>query len=223
MKHTKTLLSGLFALLMIPFLIACGGSSTDTQVGVGTVAFNLTDAPGDYAAVYVTVKEVRVHMSENEAEDDNESSSVAEDQNETEDEAGWKIVAEPNKTYNLLELQDGVKAFLGEENLTAGHYTQVRLILADQADESNNTLDQGHEYPNYVLLEGDTPDAVDTDPTQYELVVPSAYQSGIKLIKGFDVIADTKTELTIDFDAAKSVFENQGAYKMKPTIKIIQE
>jgi len=66
MKYTQTLLSGLFALLMIPFLIACGGSSTDTQAGVGTLAFNLKDAPIKLDAVYVTVKEVRVHMSANE-------------------------------------------------------------------------------------------------------------------------------------------------------------
>jgi len=221
MKHTKTLLSGLFALIMIPFLIACGGSNTTSgTVGTGTVAFNLTDAPGNYESVYVTIKEVQVHMSAIGTAENNES-DVAADQNSS-DEAGWRVVAEPNKTYNLLDLQNGVKEFLGEENLTAGHYTQVRLILGDEPDESNNTLGDAHEFPNYVLLEGQTPDEI--NPIQHELVVPSAYQSGIKLIKGFDIEANATTTLTIDFDAEKSIhITGNGTYKMKPTIKITQE
>ena len=215
MKHTKILLSGLFALLMIPFLIACGGSSSSVAgVQTGTVAFNLTDLPGDYQAVYVTVKEVQVHLSASETEETNSTDDVAEDQN-TSDDSGWKVLATSNTTYNLLELQNGVEVALGEGNLTVGHYTQIRLVLGTEADEGNNTLELPHEFPNYVI---------DNNGEIAELTVPSGFQSGIKLIKGFDVQADVTTELTLDFDADKSVsLTNDGTYKMKPTIKIIQK
>ena len=96
-----------------------------------------------------------------------------------------------------------------------GHYTQIRLVLGTEADEGNNTLELPHEFPNYVI---------DNNGEIAELTVPSGFQSGIKLIKGFDVQADVTTELTLDFDADKSVsLTNDGTYKMKPTIKIIQK
>jgi len=223
MKYTKTLLSGLFALLMIPFLIACGGSSTTTGTQTGTLALNLKDAPIDLNGVYVTIKEISVHVSGDEVEDStDETNDVDETQDETqdtiEDDNGWKVVAEPNKTYNLLELQDGVTAFLGEEELPVGHYTQMRLVLGDfdvYAD-ANITKLNPEGYNNFI---------VDENNATFELIVPSGYQSGIKLIKGFDIIADQETNLTIDFDALKSVVHEttQDLYKMKPTITIIQE
>jgi len=124
------------------------------------------------------------------------------------------VIAAPNTTYNLLELQDGVEAVLGEDNLTAGHYTQIRLILGTEPDDGNNTLEVAHDFANYVISEG----------TVYPITIPSAFQSGIKLIKGFDVIANTTTTLTLDFDAAKSVSNiGNGEWKMKPTITITQD
>ena len=217
MKHIKTLLTGLFALLMLPFLIACGGgtSSTVAQSGAqtGTLSLSLKDAPIDLQAVYVTIKEVQVHMGDNEVEDANESNNVAGDQNSSDNNA-WKVVVAPNKTYNLLALQDGVTAFLGEENLTVGHYTQMRLILGTEAEaNATNILGNPHDYANYVVVNNQ----------EEELVVPSGFQTGIKLIKGFDIYTDQNTSLMIDFDANKSVHLNGNGYTMKPTITITEE
>ena len=149
---------------------------------------------------------------EDEESDTTEDNSVAEDQ-ETSDSNAWTTVVSPNKTYDLLELQNGVEAVLGEENLTVGHYTQMRLVLDSEPDDSNNTLKEAHPFGNYVIVDGN----------YFELIIPSSMQSGIKLIKGFDILADTTTTLTLDFDANKSISPTKDGYKMNPTITITEE
>lgn len=211
MKQMKTLFAGIALSIM---MIGCGGSSSSDTPQTGTLALKLIDAPGNFSAVYVTIKEVKIHMSaSDENNETNETQgSVAVDQNVS--EAEWKTVISPNTTYDLLTLQNGVEALLGEGNLTVGHYTQMRLVLTDEPDESNNTLGEAHPFGNYVIVDGGAS----------EIIIPSALQSGIKLIKGFDIDANTTTTLTLDFDANKSVYSTgNGQWKLKPTIKIIQE
>jgi len=54
------------------------------------------------------------------------------------------------------------------------------------------------------------------------LEIPSVYQTGIKLIHPFEIIEGETTELTIDFDAEKSIVKTgNGRYILKPTIKVI--
>ena len=218
MKKFYKLIGFVLSLTMITLISGCGGGSSSTSTAAapstGTLALNLKDAPGDFQAVYVTIKEVQVHMSsdEDEESDTTEDNSVAEDQ-ETSDSNAWTTVVSPNKTYDLLELQNGVEAVLGEENLTVGHYTQMRLVLDSEPDDSNNTLKEAHPFGNYVIVDGN----------YFELIIPSSMQSGIKLIKGFDILADTTTTLTLDFDANKSISPTKDGDKMNPTITITEE
>ena len=53
--------------------------------------------------------------------------------------------------------------------------------------------------------------------------VPSGYQSGIKLVRQFEIVENLTTELILDFDVARSVVKagNSGKYNLKPTIKVI--
>ncbi len=190
-------------------LVGCGGSSSTTTstVGTGTVAVYLTDAPGDYQNVFVSIKEVQVHKATAEQEEGN----VSEEGNETNttSDAGWMVVAEPQGTFDLLELQNGVLEKLGVTELAAGTYTQVRLILTDEPYDTNETT---HPFANYVVL---------ADSTVAELKVPSAYNTGIKLTHSFEVVDGETTNLVLDFDANKSVNElGNGEYQMKPTISI---
>jgi hypothetical protein len=116
-----------------------------------------------------------------------------------EDDAGWVKVATPNKTYNLLELTNCNWVELGIAELETGHYTQMRLYLDD---------------PNYV---------VDSSGVDMDLTVPSGYQTGIKLVKGFDIEKDKTTELLLDFDALKSIVKEASSGKLilNPTIKVL--
>ena len=48
----------------------------------------------------------------------------------SEDDQNWEPVASPDKTYNLLDLTNGVREELGIADLEAGDYTQMRLLLS---------------------------------------------------------------------------------------------
>ena len=107
--------------------------------------------------------------------------------------AGWFTIVEGPKTYDLIKIKD-IKEFLGQKELTAGKYTQIRLTV-----DSAKLMISGEEEP---------------------LKIPSG---SIKLVKSFDIADGGVTTLTIDFDAEKSVHQAGSTYIMKPTIKVIQE
>ena len=182
------------------FLFACdGGGSSSSGDGTGTLAVSLTDsACSTYKAIYVTIDEVQVNK--------NDGSSNG--------NSGWQTVATPMKTYNLYSLVNGVTEVLGEEDLAAGTYHQIRLIIGKQAESENNINGDPHPAANYVLFNDDT----------YEsLKIPSGFQTGVKLVHNFEVAADSYVELVLDFEACKSVVETGGGkYILKPTIKVIE-
>ena len=191
----------LFSLLFGFFLTACGGSggSSDSADGQGTLSTSLTDAAtGEYKAVYVTIVRVDVHLG---GDDDG---------------AGpWETVAEPNQTYNLLGLVNGVREELGQAPLDAGSYTQMRLIIGSVPDSGLNVFSQAHPFANYVI---------DQDDNEiHELKVPSGPQTGLKIVNGFDINTNQTTELILDFDAMRSVVKAgaSGQYLLKPTVKIL--
>jgi len=192
--------SGL-ALLCLPlviFAVSCGGGGGDSggsgSTGTGTMNLSLTDASTtDYQAIYVTIKQVEVHKDGG---------------------AGWEVVSSPNKTYNLLALVNGVREELALATLATGHYTQMRLILKDTPDNSINILSRAHPYANYFI---------NTNDESIELKVPSGFQTGIKIVKGFDINANETTELILDFDASRSIVKagSSGKWLLKPTIKVL--
>jgi len=204
LKWTGCIVMALFLLSVIG---CSGGGGSDS--GTGTLSLSLTDATTDeYQAVYVTIKEVRVHKA---AADTSEE----EEENGDENENGWQTILTPNKTYNLLELVNCTMTRLGDAELEAGHYTQMRLILGETPDDGENILGESHEFANYLLI--------DNDDDPHELKVPSGFQTGIKIVRGFNVIDEQTTDLILDFDASKSVVKagNSGKWLLKPTIKVV--
>lgn len=201
MKPLKFLYLALVSFLIFS-LPACGGggSSDSGSGGTGELSLYLTDATTlEYEAVYVTIDRVEVHKGGNQ---NNQNS--------------WEIVAEPEGTYNLLELVNGVREHLGEGELKAGKYTQMRLIIGDEPDDGLNLHSRSHPYANYVVLKGKN------NPYR-ELKVPSGLQTGIKLVQGFEIQQGETTELLLDFDAHRSVVKagQSGNWLLKPTIKVI--
>ncbi len=162
----------------------CGDNSSSS----GTLGVSLTDSPAcGFDAVNVTVSKVRVHASSSAADND----------------AGWTDIA-VNRKINLLNLSNGVLDKLGEVPLSAGSYTQLRLVL------DPNT---GAGLANSV---------VPTGGTETALITPSAVQSGIKLVNEFTVAAGQRVDLLLDFDACKSIVKRgNGSYALKPVVKTI--
>jgi hypothetical protein len=180
-------------LLLALFLVSgCGGSRDDA----GALSVGLTDAASsDYQAVYVTIKEVQVHMGGSE-------------------NGNWQVVASPDKTYNLLELVNGMIEQLGVSSLETGSYSQMRLIIGHEAEEETNVLGQRHPYANYLI---------DSSSGYHQLRIPSGFQTGIKLVRDFEIVDGLTTELILDFDVERSVVRagESGNWLLKPTIKVV--
>jgi len=179
--------------LFILMFAACGGGGSGSS-GTGTLSLSLSDATTDqYNAVYVTIEEVQVHKDEG---------------------RNWQVVASPNKTFNLLELVNGVREELGVTELETGHYTQMRLIIGETRDNGINLLSESHPYGSYII---------DRSDTYHELKIPSGLQTGVKIVHGFDINENQTTELILDFDASRSIVRagNSGQWLLKPTVKVL--
>jgi Domain of unknown function (DUF4382) len=117
---------------------------------------------------------------------------------ESDSTGGWQVLRAEPLNVDLLTLRNGVFTTLAVTQVPAGHYTQIRLKLASGSN---------------VVVDGVT----------HPLTVPSGMQSGYKLVGGFDVPAGGLLDLTLDFDAARSVvLTGSGTYILKPTVRVIQ-
>ena len=184
-----------WSLAAAALLAACGGgepAAPDGGDGVGTLRLSLTDAPAcGYREVFVTVERVRVHRSSSAEPDD----------------AGWREVVLPApQRVDLLELTNGTLLPLGQLELPAGAYTQMRLVL------SPNTA--AAPLANAVTPLGGTTVALTT---------PSAARSGLKMNVSLQVPAGQVADVAIDFDACRSLVRagKSGKVLLKPVLRVI--
>ena len=125
------------------------------------------------------------------------------------------------ETIDLKTLENGAIFDFGLAELEAGQYNQMRLILA--ADPVAL-----HPFANYLVIEGAEEEeyVIGKEGEFYEieeLKVPSGFQTGIKIVKGFEIVAQGTTALVLDFDAKKSVVrKGNGDFSLKPTIKVLE-
>ncbi|GAB4300086.1 MAG: hypothetical protein Kow0098_27100 [Ignavibacteriaceae bacterium] len=160
----------------------CTESTTEpvTDENSGSIRIILVDSPASLDSLVVCVSRVEVHKSGADTT-----------------EAGWTVINDSLRYFDLLQLQNGASAVLGDTSLTEGKYTQIRLIVEDNS---------------YVIESG----------MKYPLIIPSGSQSGIKLNHSFDIEAGKLYELYLDFDADKSVIlTGSGDYILQPVIRLV--
>ncbi len=103
---------------------------------------------------------------------------------------GWIGVGSPDRTFNLLDLQNGTTALLGEAEVPPGQYRAVRVIF-DPARSSMTDKDGGHPAINWQS-KGET-------PTLFGLVEEAM------------AIDENGEDVVIDFDVGRSFLPDGGA------------
>ena len=170
-------------------LVACGGDSNTAPAASATLNVAITDAPfpfdavgrADIYVVRIDAKIADTDSAEAESGKDDDSHS------NTNPAKGWVTLASPNAAINLLDLQSGKVANLGQTTLPTGTYQGFRIII--DASKSSITLKNG------TVLSG----------ANGGIKFPSAARTGIKikLDKPISLVANG-TQMVIDFDLGKS-------------------
>lgn len=162
-----------------------------TACGGNRLKVYLTDAPLDGAtAVNITVSGLQVIGSDDEGAGGEEEGSRPAGAGKPAEAGPSTVRYEEPRVINLLELRNGVTTLLGEVEVN-GAVEQLRLLMDGKAT---------------VVFE---------DGTSCEAFVPSGAETGVKIT---GIPAGT-SEVTLDFDAARSIIETgAGELIMRPTI-----
>ena len=193
------------SLALFGALASCSDGSTGPDQG--RIAVRLTDAPfplDDVQSIdmFVVRVEARLQAVTEEGADVDVDDGDASD-------GGWIVLATPNASFDLMDLQNGVNVLLGEATVATGSYQSIRLIL--DTDKSSVTLKNG------MTLSGTSSPSI---------LFPSAGKSGIKVLFNTPIEVDegVTTDVLLDFDAAESFVVRgntilQNGLLFKPVIK----
>lgn len=171
----------LFTLLSIIIWTSCSDQSTnvDPVEQNGRLKMYLVDSPSTLDSVIICVTRVEVHKSGSDST------------------SGWFVINDSTRYFDLLLLTNGASSVLGDTTLTAGKYTQIRLIIGTGS---------------YVIDQG----------VKHNLEIPSGSQTGLKLTHQFTIEGGKLYELILDFNVDKSIIiTGNGKYKLKPTIRVM--
>jgi hypothetical protein len=169
-------------------LVGCSDSGSDTTgPGQGRIALRLTDAP--FPLDQVQSIDVFVVRVEAKAEATTEAEAAMSVQGDESSAGGWIVLATPNASFDLMDLQNGVSVALGDAAVAAGSYRSLRLIL--DTNQSSVTLKDG------TILTGTSSPSI---------MFPSAGKTGIKVLFDTPILVDEgeTTLVLLDFDAENS-------------------
>ena len=205
MKYPNFRKSGAVSLASL-LLAACGGGSDIDPSGTGRLSVSITDAPL-HEAQSVTVNFFGAEVKPADGarlqfffceDPDNPGIDPPVVQDSECDTSDPEVVS-----IDLLQQTGGASApLLDGVVVPAGRVNWIRLKLDDNPGE-------------IVLSNGAHP-----------LTIPSGSQTGLKLVRGFDVPEDGEVRVVIDFDARKSIVEVHGpmvSYKLKPALRLVTQ
>ncbi|MCI0354022.1 MAG: DUF4382 domain-containing protein [Acidobacteria bacterium] len=207
-----------FASLLVAgaIFLACGNVDVQGTLNpaMGTVAVHFSDPPtceapaGPYSHVYVTIRGVRAHRSSTADAADSEWVDLA------------PGLANTPRQVDLLGTANAscFLASLGSNQLEAGRYQQIRLLLLDNNSGGQVSGNQcsGNDANCVVLA---------ADGSIHELNLSSEANTGIKIPSGqiagggFVVEEGQTTDLDIDLNACASiVITGNGQFRLKPVL-----
>jgi hypothetical protein len=188
MRLSPRPLLGLVATVIAMALAAGCSDDGPSNPSFGTMRVQMTDAPGDFDEVNLVITGVTARRVGADEDDDDEVDSASE---------GWMNVNTTSNTYDLMDLRNGVFTTIGEAELPAGTYDQIRL----QIGSGSNVVIDGVTHP---------------------LVVPSGASSGLKLKGQITLVEGGTTDVGIDFDAARSIHETgNGTWILRPVVRMV--
>ena len=182
---------------------ACAGP-WPAQAATGTLKVYVTDARSrqEVTSIMVTVSEVQVHKAGTEQEQEQQQSATGNQTQEQEQEGQTQQgqgewisinIDDTARTFDLFDIE-GIEQYLGQIDLEAGKYTQVRLVIESVQVEFDNS--------------GNLEDAR----------IPSGE---LKIVQPFNIVRGETTALVIDFDADKMVtLTGSGDIIVKPVVKL---
>ncbi|MEQ9305659.1 MAG: DUF4382 domain-containing protein [Marinoscillum sp.] len=171
----------LFIALITLFITSGLLMSCDSEVSTtGTAGVKVTDAAVDaenITGVYLSVSEVKAHGNA-------QSHTITS--------------FDSPKTFNVMDYQNGSTFDLGEGEINAGSYNELRLILAEGS---------------YVAFKDGSTEPLD---------VSSGTSSGYKIKGDYQIASNNKTDLVIDIDLRKAfVKTGNDLYKLRPTARLV--
>ena len=198
---TKRFRVAAFVLAAMLPLAACDDGITSAESG--PVSILLTDAPGDVQSAVVTIEEIYLQGSD--------------------DENGGRVwLMDEAVTVDLLDLTNTAIELVGEVEVPAGTYAQLRFVISGGYLEVAGEGDETQIFasaPDYEHVpEGRTVDGA--------LQMPSYAQTGIKvnLPNGAVQVSSTGRILLVDFNVAESFGQEAGAsgmWVMNPVIHAV--
>lgn len=173
--------------LALAAVAACNGDHVGT--GGGGTRVLLTDAPFPFDQVSrVDVYIVRVEASAN---------------SDTTAPQDWTTLVEPNRTFNLLDVQGGATALLGETPVDAGQFAAIRMVI--RTDLSGITLNDG------------SPAAVNWLGSATQIINALVEQP-------LSITTGGSGNLIIDFDVGRSFVQIPGGgFQFLPWIRAVNE
>jgi len=177
------------ATVSLGVLAGCYKDDTLTPAGIAPTVVLLTDDPFPFDSV----KNVNIYVSRIEASAQFDTSGAG----------NWVLVAAPQKTFDLLTLQQGTTANLGAGQLDAGQYAAIRMTI----DVDKSSI----KYPN-------NSDAIVhwPAPGHGEISIYALVEEPVA------VAPATGAEIVIDFDVGRSFLYNLFGVKEFHMIPVLR-
>lgn len=166
--------------LAIALIVVVGGlgifMTGSKSAGAATVSIFVKDMPDDWTHVNVTFSQVRIHAAS------------------AGNESGWHSLPLKKQTLDLASLTN-MSGLLASGNVSAGKYTQIRIVV----ESVTGTMANG---------------------TAVNFTVPSGE---LKTTHPFNVTAGHTETLTLDFDLSHSMVLKSSGWIFKPVLGSITE